>query len=334
MENTPHPEAALQAEIEVLRSHHTETQALYREVCVLLFFRHGITPTTNKLYQLVRKGSMSAPAEALQKFWETLREKSRIRIEHPDLPDTLRAAAGDMVGVLWQRAQDAASEALQALREETQAQTEWANNTVKIATAQVQTLTQSLDAMQQNLQIGQQRWQESQAELAHAQGEAATLQRQVAANAVQNQTLQAGFETAQQRFASELTQQRSDALALTERHANEVKRWLLEVDRERVTVTKHKKELEHAQRLHTEQAETHRLQSEQKQVAFDSLRQAAEASEKTLGQLKRQCQQLTQEQADLQEQLDRQTTDKQAKVGRTRRTLRAVVRTMPVKRSL
>lgn len=57
-----------------------DTQALYREVCVLLFFRHGITPTANKLYQLVRKGSMSAPTEALRTFWADLREKSRVRI--------------------------------------------------------------------------------------------------------------------------------------------------------------------------------------------------------------------------------------------------------------
>ncbi|WP_404303320.1 DNA-binding protein [Alicycliphilus denitrificans] len=89
---------------------------------MLLFFRHGITPTANKLYQLVRKGSMSAPAEALTKFWETLREKSRIRIEHPDLPEPLREAAGEMVGALWQRAQAVAQEALVQLREEARAQ--------------------------------------------------------------------------------------------------------------------------------------------------------------------------------------------------------------------
>jgi hypothetical protein len=38
-------EAQLQAEIERLRA-----QELHREVCVLLFFRHAITPTANRLY--------------------------------------------------------------------------------------------------------------------------------------------------------------------------------------------------------------------------------------------------------------------------------------------
>ncbi|MFD2274300.1 DNA-binding protein [Undibacterium arcticum] len=64
----------LQTSIACARSF-TQTQDLYREVCVLLFFRYGMTPTANKLYQLVRKGSMTAPAEALNKFWEDLREK-------------------------------------------------------------------------------------------------------------------------------------------------------------------------------------------------------------------------------------------------------------------
>jgi hypothetical protein len=80
----------LSLDIERLREQFPHTQDLYREVCVLMFFRHGTTPTANKLYQLVRKGSMSAPAEALATFWENLREKSRVRIEHPDLPQALK----------------------------------------------------------------------------------------------------------------------------------------------------------------------------------------------------------------------------------------------------
>ena len=74
METVETTEKRLLAEIEALRLQYPDTQDLYREVCVILFFRHGITPTANKLYQLVRKGSMSAPADALNRFWEMLRE--------------------------------------------------------------------------------------------------------------------------------------------------------------------------------------------------------------------------------------------------------------------
>lgn len=68
------------------------------------------------------KGSMSAPAEALKKFWEDLLDKSRVRIEHPDLPESLKTAAGDLVASLWSTAQGAAQEGLAALRSEAQAQ--------------------------------------------------------------------------------------------------------------------------------------------------------------------------------------------------------------------
>jgi hypothetical protein len=121
METLETTEKRLLAEIEALRLQYPDTQDLYREVCVVLFFRHGITPTANKLYQLVRKGSMSAPADALNRFWEMLREKSRMRIEHPDLPESLRDAAGEMVGALWQRAQAEAKSTLHALQEEAEA---------------------------------------------------------------------------------------------------------------------------------------------------------------------------------------------------------------------
>lgn len=51
MDTLPVTEARMQAEIEALRAQYPETQDLYREVCVLLFFRYGLTPTANKLYQ-------------------------------------------------------------------------------------------------------------------------------------------------------------------------------------------------------------------------------------------------------------------------------------------
>lgn len=66
-------EQQLQIEVDKIKTEFAKTKDIYREVCVLLFFRYGITPTASKLYQYVRRGSMSAPAEALNKFWLELR---------------------------------------------------------------------------------------------------------------------------------------------------------------------------------------------------------------------------------------------------------------------
>jgi hypothetical protein len=114
-------ESEIQAEVEALRERFSDTKALYREVCALLFFRYGITPTASKLYQHVRKGSMSAPAEALAKFWEDLRGKARVEIDHPDLPEALKEAAGQAVSVLWTQATELAREELAVLRVEAHA---------------------------------------------------------------------------------------------------------------------------------------------------------------------------------------------------------------------
>lgn len=111
-------ETQLLADIDALRPAYPNTQDLYREVCALMFFRYGMTPTANRLYQLVRKGSMSAPAEALNRFWRQLREKSRVVIGHPDLPEDLKNTAGELVASLWKSAQAAAAESLASLRSE------------------------------------------------------------------------------------------------------------------------------------------------------------------------------------------------------------------------
>jgi hypothetical protein len=42
------PDAALAVGIERLKVAFPKTRELYREVCALLFFRHGITPTANR----------------------------------------------------------------------------------------------------------------------------------------------------------------------------------------------------------------------------------------------------------------------------------------------
>jgi DNA repair exonuclease SbcCD ATPase subunit len=108
MNNVIVNEQQLQIEVDKLKTEFAETKDIYREVCVLLFFRYGITPTANKLYQYVRRGSMSAPADALNKFWSELRDKSRVRIERTDIPEKISKSAGNFIAALWNEAQEAA----------------------------------------------------------------------------------------------------------------------------------------------------------------------------------------------------------------------------------
>ena len=60
------------------------------KVCVAVF-RYGITPPRASCISTVERRA-GAPAEALAKFWEDLRGKARVEIDHPDLPEALKAA--------------------------------------------------------------------------------------------------------------------------------------------------------------------------------------------------------------------------------------------------
>jgi hypothetical protein len=114
-------EAEIQTEVDALRGRFSDPKALYREVCTLLFFRYGITPTASKLYQLVRVGSMSAPTDAVARFWDELRSKAGvIEIDHPELPAALKDTAAQAVAQIWREATLRAREEANAVRAEMQ----------------------------------------------------------------------------------------------------------------------------------------------------------------------------------------------------------------------
>jgi chromosome segregation ATPase len=255
-------ENSIAASVEELRERFPRTQDLYREVCVLLFFRYGITPTVNKLYQLVRKGSMSAPTEALNKFWSTLRERARVTVEHADLPDELQAAAGEMVAALWKSAQTRSWDALAELRLESAAAVDAAKAAEALArNAQTETLAK-LEEAREKLRAHEEKIDQ--------------LRQELAAAAAPNTSMEARIDDLRRQVAEALTradQQNAAHLAERERLAERTqlaeqrfaemeKRALADMDRERTVSARLRKALEeertvHAQKLdhvHAEQA--------------------------------------------------------------------------------
>lgn len=251
-------EARIREEIETLKKTVTNTQELYREACALLFFRHGVTPTANKLYQLVRKGSMSAPAEALARFWESLREKSRVRIEHPDLPDGLRLAAGELVGRLWTDAQAAAQESLAVFRQE-------ARQAIAEATAARAAAEQTSRAIALELEQERAARHETglqvlglERRLAAEQAAGAALREQLNAAEQGRQTLETALAEARKDFAAELQKLREAVQRSETRHAESERRALLEIDRERMASLKAHKETQQLRQALQESTDKHR----------------------------------------------------------------------------
>ncbi|MFM0632312.1 DNA-binding protein [Paraburkholderia xenovorans] len=235
-------------DIERLKAEFPKTRELYREVCALLFFRHGITPTANRLYQLVKRGSMGTPTTVLGEFRTELREKSRVRIAHPDLPADLGAAAGELVATLWTRATASADTALDALRDEVEAQRAEAQQLVIAARdelGRVETALEQRTAPLPAAQVEVRELDRAQAQ-GHAQRQAleAELARISAALAARDREL----HEVREGFSRDLAKQREAAERAEDRLRASEKRALLEIDRERNTATKLQKELDDATR--------------------------------------------------------------------------------------
>lgn len=288
-------EAQIHADIEALRARVSDTQDLYREVCTILFFRHGITPTANKLYQYVRKGSMSAPAVALAKFWGDLREKSRVRIEHPDLPDTLKSAAGELVAALWTQAQSAALEGLEIFRSEVQAAVVEAQAAQALAENERAVALLERDQAQQEIKAATDRILQLERGLAAERAGKTALASQLENAGRQQVALEAALAEARRDFAAELEKHRQALQRSEERYEAAEKRALLEIDRERTTAAKLQKDLAQS-RQHLQNAEErHRIEVAQLQADLGDAHQKSGMAEGMLHKLRTRSQQQTDE---------------------------------------
>lgn len=266
-------ENAIAAGIAELRERFPRTQDLYREVCILLFFRHGIAPTANKLYQLVRKGSMSAPTEALNHFWDTLRERSRVSVEHADLPDELKTTAGDMVAAVWKTAQAMARESVVQLRQEAASVAESARNAEAEAKAAEAAALGELERTRERLR--------------DAEGLIGQLRQKLAAAAATNAGTMARLEDARQllaqnqemlvrvrdEHATEREKLAERTLLAEQRFAAMEKRALLDIDRERTTSAKLQKTLESERAEHVKSIDRLRAECNTAQAEIGRLRE-------------------------------------------------------------
>ena len=244
METADTIEKNLRADIEALRQQYPATQDLYREVCTVMFFRYGMTPTTNKLYQFVRKGSMSAPAEALNRFWENLREKSRVTIDHPNLPDALKEAAGGLVATLWRAAQEAANEHLAQLQSDAATEVGEARDVASKSLADLGMSRAELTSSQEELRDALGRIDVLRHEITSFKSHNCALESQLQSARADLDASQLRLDACRADFAAELEKLRLTEKQNQERLREAESRALLEIDRERTAAAQARKSLD------------------------------------------------------------------------------------------
>jgi chromosome segregation ATPase len=223
-----------------------------------MFFRYGETPTANKLYQLVRKGSMSAPAKALRDFWTEVRDKTRVDVGQPDLPPEVASAAGELAATLWRLSGEAANAALEVFRQDAQRE-------IAEAREHGRGLAAERDAA---IAAAEQTSRDTANVLAQSRNESAA-----AATALSE---------ARREFAEELSKLRVMHNQSEQRLAATEKRALLEIDSERTAARQTRQELQAAIDRMAEAQATH-------QAERDQLRDALAAAKTQLATSMTRC---------------------------------------------
>jgi len=233
----PTQEQKLHAEVEAIKQANPETRMLIRETASLLFFRYGETPTANGLYQLLRKGSMTTYTDELKRFWTDIRDRTELRLSHPDIPPVLLEKFGTVLSEVWALAQQGASASLEEHRRESDLRVSEAQEQARIVQMDADRFrTASEDATQEATRANQAR-EKTEIQFSELSGRHEEIQGRVNALVNENQRLTNEIESL--RTAHE--QKQTDLLAL--------------MDREKQESTK---ELSHVQQLLTASEETNK----------------------------------------------------------------------------
>lgn len=228
------------------------------EVCALLFFRFGVPPTANRLYNLVRRGTMSTPASVLSEFWAELREKSRVRIEHPDLPTDLSEAAGELMGTQWTRATISAHAELTSLRDEVEAQRAEAEEKVVAAREELGRTETALEQRTVALLAAQVEIRELEREQAEEATTRKALEAEIERLGEEAIAREQELEKVRHTFSRDLEKLRETASRAEERLRASENRALLEIDRERSAAARLQKELAEAVKRSDKREADHR----------------------------------------------------------------------------
>lgn len=257
---------AIRADIDALRERFPRTADLYREACAVMFFRYGQTPTANSLYQLVRKGSMSVPSEALRQFWSDLRERTRVELQHADLPEQLKQSAGKLVGEIWSLARDAAEESISILRQSAGIERDAAlaeNIRLENETRQLAALLEEARAQAQLSEATAGKQREELSASAAIQRETSSRLAETRAEA---ERLQHEIKTMRTEHTAEIDKITARVLQAEQRYMDLEKRTLMELDRERTAVAKLQKQLEAERRASASKIDEMRVQLQATQV--------------------------------------------------------------------
>jgi hypothetical protein len=229
---------AILDELESLRKDGARRQALSLHACKRLFFDFGIRPSMATVRDLTQTGSASDIPKDIELFWQRIRTASKVRIGGGAIPAVLEERAGELLGALFQEAQTAAREALDAERAEIDTHRDAAEQALRDAQARNAAADELLQRSEARTETAWARVRELESQLAASSAHGAvhqdSLQSTVRRLEAENETLAKRVETEQTNNAAlrdRLDTLQDDLRRSTEHYAQQIKDALAEAER-------------------------------------------------------------------------------------------------------
>lgn len=227
------PEQQLLLQIEKMRRQQQNTLELYVEVARLLFFEEEIIPTTNRMYQLVRRGSMGTPAQALRIFWSQLRDESQVRMQKAPLPSTVVRQAEQLLAQLWDEAVSHSTEHLHKDRLHLQAQAQHWHEQLQGLRDANQQLTNECSQLLENLSTKQRAIEDGLQQQADLSAQLQQKQLEAAQVVSRHDEKEKQWNSEREQLIAQLEQANQEIIRTEERAQAHEKRALLEIERAR-----------------------------------------------------------------------------------------------------
>jgi len=203
-------------------SPHASRRELSQMAANILFFEKGVHPSAKTVLDCTQRGSMTDINRDVMEFWRDLRERTRIQLKSPVMPQGLVDAFGEVLTQMWTLASREAHQVLEDSRLLAQAQ-------VKAAKDEAHQAQQRADlAEQRKAEIGEELRQErllredAELKLGLQSAEVLSLKETVAALQVRiEQEVRARIDS-ETRFTQELEASRSERQREADRFKGEI----------------------------------------------------------------------------------------------------------------
>jgi chromosome segregation ATPase len=241
--NDLNPDDEIRQKIIEMMNQGSSTLEIYKKKCEIIFFQHGIMPTPTRLYALVRKGSMTTPGKAIQEFLAQQREKGRIELDIPEMPESLKTMFTEALKETWRAASQISSATAREQNEQHQRELNRFTQQIEQLGIKNQALESRIDEMAQILAEKDIHVSELQKEIGEGKTKLSLESNRLAIATDQCEELKKQLDKARRDFIAEshrMSQEHELGIARLKEHEN---RALMEIERERQAANKAIKEV-------------------------------------------------------------------------------------------